>query len=131
MAARPWASFQPLEIFVAETERDGQVAADADDVFGVECGEERAPVERCGRGIEKKSADGAAKKLREAAEGGLAVLAERDVFVGLKLLEPGAKAELVAAVCERDAIFVGVEIAGDAEIAAVVAAGEADAGLWV
>ena len=69
--------------------------------------------------------------MREAAEGGLAVLAERDVFVGLELLEPGAEAELMAAARERDAIFVGVQIARDPEVAAVVAAGEADAGLRI
>ncbi len=37
----------------------------------------------------------------------------------------------MASVGQGYAIFVGVEVSGDAEVAAVVAAGEAEGGLWV
>ena len=60
----------------------------------------------------------------QAGEGRLSVLAEREIFVRPQALEPGADGDLMAALGERDAVFIGEEIAGDAEIAAVIAAGE-------
>ena len=62
--------------------------------------------------------------MREAGEGGLAVLAESNVFVRLELLEPGTEIELMLAVRPTHAVFVGIEVARDGEIAAVVAAGK-------
>ena len=62
----------------------------------------------------------------QAGEGRLSELAEREGFVRLERLEPRAEAELMASADERHAIFIGEEIARDAQIASVVAAGESN-----
>ena len=84
-----------------------------------------------GRRAVEEAAGGSGKECLQAGEGGLSKLAEVDVLVGLEILEPGAEAPLVAAVRQRDTIFIGIEIARDVKIAAVVASGEADCGLRV
>ena len=66
-----------------------------------------------------------------AGESGLAELTERDSFVGLEALEPDAEIELMAAAGQADTILKGVEISGNGEIAAIVAAREAELGLRV
>ena len=54
----------------------------------------------------------------------MAVLAERDGFVRLELLEPRAEAELMSTVRPAQAVFIGEQVAGHGEVAAIVASGE-------
>src|SRR6201996_4830721 len=97
----------------AEAKRDGQLRTETYDILSVERPKQRAPIERSWRRVVQEAAGGSGEKGLEAGEGGLAVLAEGDVFVGLKLLEPCAKAELMSAAREPDTIFVGIQIAGN------------------
>ena len=52
-------------------------------------------------------------------------MAEGDGFVGLKTLKPGSETQLMASVGEGHAIFKGVEVAVNAQVAAIVAPGQA------
>ncbi len=56
----------------------------------------------------------------------MSILAKRDVLVGLELLKPCAETELVTTFGQRDAILISVQIARNAQITAVVAAGQPD-----
>src|SRR6266849_5796611 len=90
-----------------------------------------APVHFRGGWVEEKSAYSPLKKCLQAGEGGLSKLAEGNGLVGLELLQPRAETELIPSVRQRQAIFIGEEISGNAQVAAVVAAGEADGSLRV
>src|SRR5260370_28842395 len=96
--------------FGAEAKRERQLRPEAEDVFRIPCAEQRAPVHLRRSRIKKECAYCAAQKLREAGESGLAELAERDGFVGLKTRQPCAQTELIPAMGWPDPIFVGEEI---------------------
>ena len=64
--------------------------------------------------------------MSQAGKRCLPILAEREGFVRLKGLKPGAKAELMASPRQRYAVLKGEQIAGDGEVASIVAAGQAD-----
>ena len=112
--------------FVTKAERQSEVGTQTNHIFRVECPENGAPVQRGRLGIIKEAIHRAAQELRETRKGGLPVLAESDVFVRLKLLKPRAEAELVAAAREGDAIFIGINVARDVQIAAVIASGQTE-----
>ena len=61
------------------------------------------------------------RKRVDAAERSLAELAERQLFVRLKLLKPHAEAELMLAVGQRHLVFIGEDIPEDIQIRSVVA----------
>ena len=58
----------------------------------------------------------------QAGEGGLAILAERDILVRLELLYPNAEFELLTSFGPRYLVLVRIKVAGNMKIAAVVAA---------
>lgn len=55
-------------------------------------------------------------------------MTQGEVFVGAEALEPSTDVDLMAAFGEGGAIFIGKEIASNAEITAVVATGETELG---
>ena len=61
------------------------------------------------------------KQRRQSRKGHLPVLAERDFLVGLQPLEPHPGGNLVTPFGERDPVRIGKDIAGDMQIAAVIA----------
>jgi len=113
--------------FAPESERKSEALGEADDILCVERGEERAPVHLRGSWIVKEgSGDALCDELGKAGECSLPILRKRDDFIGLKLLEPNAKTELVSTAGERHAVFISEDVSVDGEITAVIAASESD-----
>src|ERR1700739_4688522 len=80
--------------FSSESKRECEARSKADYVFGVERAEQRTPVHfRRGRIIKKGACGARVDELRQTWERGLAVLAERNCFIRLKLLEPRAETQ--------------------------------------
>src|SRR5882724_2258186 len=116
---------------VTESERDRQFGIHAEYVFGIERAEQRPPVEFRRSRIEQEGRCGALEKSGQAGKRRLPVLAERDDFVRLEPLKPGANTQLVAALRHRHAILIGKQIACNMQVAAIVATRQANRSLGV
>ncbi len=117
--------------FIAEAQRQSDGGRHSNDIFGVPRAEQRAPAHLGGRGIIEERRDGPRQEGREASKDCLPERAKRRRFIRLKRLEPGAKGERVASARQRDTVLSGDEIAGDGEVAAMIAAGQTDLGLRI
>src|SRR5690348_15689844 len=109
--------------FATETDRERQSRAQTNHVFGEKGAEQRAPSQRRGRGTIKETGL-AIDQRSQTGERHLAVLAELDVFIGLKALQPYTCRPLVAPMNARKLIGKGEEISRDVQIAAIVASRE-------
>ena len=110
---------------VAEAQREREARGHANRVLGVARAKPRPPAEQRGRRIVQQAAHRALQERLQTGKGRLSILAERQILVRPQPLEPAAHGELVAAFGERDAVFVGEQVSRHAQIAAVVAAREA------
>src|SRR5690242_7756445 len=117
--------------FLPVTERECDSLPKPNDILRIAGAEKGPPVHFGGGGIEQEGTDAPRQKGGEARECSLSILAESKCFVGLKRLQPHAKTELMRTARQRHAIFEGVQISVDAEIAPIVAAGQPELSLGV